>query len=108
VRWLASWFDISVPSPGDAYTVNVGRNRMQDEARPFANTHAASLRAIYDLSDLDNSLYIHSGGQSGNIFSPHYKSFSEAWSRVEYIPMVADRKKIEAAGVKRLLLTPAI
>jgi penicillin amidase len=108
VRWLASWFDIRVPSPGDAYTVNVGRNRMQDEARPFANTHAASLRAIYDLSDLDNSLYIHSGGQSGNIFSPHYKSFSEAWSRVEYIPMVADRKKIEAAGVKRLLLTPAI
>jgi penicillin amidase len=107
VPWLARWFDITVPSPGDAYTVNVGRNRMEDEARPFANTHAASLRAIYDLSDLDNSLYIHSGGQSGNVFSAHYKSFSEAWSRVEYIPMVADRKKIEAAGVKRLLLTPA-
>ncbi len=107
VSWLASWFDIAVPSPGDAYTVNVGRNRMEDEARPFANVHAASLRAIYDLSDLDNSLYIHSGGQSGNIFSSHYKSFSEAWSRVEYIPMVADRKKIEAGGVKRLLLAPA-
>ena len=107
VPWLARWFDITVPSPGDAYTVNVGRNRFEDEARPFANTHAASLRAIYDLSDLDNSLYIHSGGQSGNIFSTHYRSFSEAWSRVEYIPMVVDRKRIEAAGVKRLRLTPA-
>ena len=106
MRWLAPWFDISVPSPGDAYTVNVGRNRMEDEVRPFANTHAASLRAIYDLSDLDSSLYIHSGGQSGNIFSAHYKSFSEAWARGEYIPMVADRKKIEAAGVKRLQLMP--
>jgi penicillin amidase len=106
-RWLARWFDITVPSPGDAYTVNAGRNRMQDEARPYANTHAASLRAIYDLSNLDNSLYIHSGGQSGNILSTHYKSFSEAWSRVEYIPMVADRNKIEAAGAKRLRLTPA-
>jgi penicillin amidase len=107
VPWLARWFDITVPSPGDAYTVNAGRNRFEDEARPYANTHAASLRAIYDLSDLDNSLYIHSGGQSGNIFSAHYKSFSEAWSRVEYIPMVVDRKRIEAAGVKRLRLTPA-
>jgi penicillin amidase len=106
VRWLARWFDISVPSPGDAYTVNVGRNRMEDEARPYANTHAASMRAIYDLSDLDNSLYIHSGGQSGNIFSAHYKAFSEAWARVEYIPMVVDKRKIEAAGVKRLRLTP--
>jgi penicillin amidase len=79
---------------------------MEDEARPFANTHAASLRAIYDLSDLDNSLYIHSGGQSGNIFSAHYKAYTEAWARGDYIPMVTDRAKIEAAGVKRLLLAP--
>jgi penicillin amidase len=107
VPWLARWFDITVPSPGDPYTVNVGRNRMEDEARPFANTHAASLRAIYDLGNLDNSLYIHSGGQSGNILSAHYKSFSEAWARGEYIPMLTDKKKIETAGVKRLRLTPA-
>jgi len=79
---------------------------MQDEARPFANTHAASLRAIYDLGELDNSLYIHSGGQSGNVLSPSYKAFSAAWARGEYIPMLTDRKKIEAAGVKRLLLAP--
>jgi len=107
VPWLARWFDITVPTPGDPYTVNVGRNRMEDEARPFANTHAASLRAIYDLSDLDNSLYIHSGGQSGNVLSPNYRAFSEAWARGEYIPMLMDRKKIEASGVKRLLLAPA-
>ncbi len=106
VPWLARWFDISVPSPGDAYTVNVGRNRMEDEARPYANTHAASLRAIYDLSNLDNSLYIHSGGQSGNLLSAHYRSFSAAWARGDYIPMLTERRKIEAAGVKRLRLAP--
>jgi len=106
IRWLAGWFDIAVPSPGGPYTVNVGRNRMENEAHPFANTHAPSLRAIYDLSGLDNSLYIHSGGQSGNVFSPHYKAFTEAWARVEYIPMVTDRRKIEAGGVKRLRLMP--
>ncbi len=106
VSWLAPWFDITVPTPGDAYTVNVGRNRLEDAARPFANTHAASLRAIYDLSDLDNSLYIHSGGQSGNVLSPHYKAFTQAWAKGDYIPMVTDRKKIEAGGVKRLRLVP--
>jgi penicillin amidase len=106
VPWLAPFFDITVPTPGDAYTVNVGRNRLDDEARPFANTHAASLRAIYDLSDLENSLYIHSAGQSGNILSPHYKSFTQAWAHGEYIPMVTDAKRIEAGGVKRLRLVP--
>ena len=104
VRWLAPWFDIVAPTPGDAYTVNVGRNRLENEAHPFASVHAASLRAIYDLGDLDNSLYIHSGGQSGNILSPHYKTFTDAWARGEYIPMIADWQKLEGAGAKRLVL----
>jgi penicillin G amidase len=106
VSWLAPFFDITVPTPGDTYTVNVGRNKLDDDAHPFANTHAASLRAIYDLSNLEHSLYIHSGGQSGNVFSPHYKSFTQAWAKGEYIPMVIDAKRIEAGGVKKLRLVP--
>jgi penicillin amidase len=106
VPWLARWFDISVPSGGDAYTVNVGRNRMEDEARPFANTHAASLRAIYDLEDLGRSLFIHSGGQSGNVLSAHYRSFAAAWARGDYVPMTTGRAQLEAAGVLRLELKP--
>ncbi|MCC6212331.1 MAG: penicillin acylase family protein [Burkholderiales bacterium] len=104
---LARLFDISVPSPGDTYTVNVGRNRMADEALPYANRHAASLRAIYDLSDLEKSLYIHSGGQSGNVLSDHYRAFSEAWAKNEYIPMRAERKILEAEFHRRLRLVPA-
>jgi penicillin amidase len=104
---LAALFDISVPSPGDAYTVNVGRNNLYDEAQPFANRHAASLRAIYDLSDLEKSLYIHSGGQSGNILSEHYDAFSKAWAKNEYIPMRAERKTLEAEPHQLLRLVPA-
>jgi len=104
---LAALFDITVPSPGDAYTVNVGRNNLNDEAQPFANRHAASLRAIYDLSDLEKSLYIHSGGQSGNILSDHYKAFSEAWAKNEYIPMRAERKTLDAEPHQLLKLVPA-
>ena len=104
---LARIFDITVASPGDAFTVNVGRNNLNDDAQPFANRHAASLRAIYDLSDLEKSLYIHSGGQSGNILSDHYKAFSEAWAKNEYIPMRAERKTLDAEPHQLLKLFPA-
>lgn len=104
---LAKFFDIRTPSPGDAYTVNVGRSNLNDDAEPFANRHAASLRAIYDLSDLEKSLYIHSGGQSGNVLSEHYKAFTEAWARNEYIPMRADRKALESEPHQLLKLVPA-
>jgi penicillin amidase len=103
---LARLFDIDVPSPGDAFTVNVGRHNLNDEARPFANRHAASLRALYDLSDLEKSLYIHSGGQSGNRLSPHYAAFSAAWAKNEYIRMRTDRKAIEESPHQLLRLTP--
>jgi penicillin amidase len=103
---LASWFDINVPTPGDAYTVNVGRSDFNDEQAPYANRHAASLRAIYDLADLQRSLFIHSGGQSGNPLSRHYRAFAEAWARVEYIPMLSERRRLEADGVQRLVLAP--
>jgi penicillin amidase len=104
---LARLFDITVPSPGDTYTVNVGRNVMNNDAEPFANRYAASLRAIYDLSDPEKSLYIHSGGQSGNVLSDHYKAFSEAWAKNEYIPMRAERKTLEAEPHQLLRLVPA-
>lgn len=103
---LARWFDIRTPSPGDTFTVNVGRGNFNDDERPFANRHAASLRAIYDLSDPEKSLFIHSGGQSGNVLSPHYAAFAEAWAKNEYIQMVTDWQRIEAEGAKRLVLVP--
>ena len=43
------------PTGGDAYTVNAGAMDFNDEAEPFANRHAASLRAITDLSDVQSS-----------------------------------------------------
>jgi penicillin amidase len=105
-NWLRRWFDIAVPSPGDAYTVNVGRSSFEDAADPYGNRHAASLRAIYDLGDPQASLFIHPGGQSGNPLSQHYRSFAGAWARGEYAPMLTDRARLEALGVQRLVLTP--
>ena len=62
---------------------------------------------VYDLSDLEKSLYMHSGGQSGNILSEHYKAFSEAWAKNEYIPMRAERRTLDAEPHQLLKLVPA-
>jgi penicillin amidase len=105
-RWLARFFDIAAPSSGDAYTINAARGDLADEAAPFASRHAASYRGIYDLADPQGSLFIHSGGQSGNPLSRHYRAFSQAWARGEYIPMVTERARLEADGAQRLVLTP--
>ena len=104
--WLAKYFDIRVPSAGDAYTVNAGAMDFSSDSEPFANRHAASLRQIVDLADPQSSLFIHSGGQSGHPLSPHYRDFSPAWARGEYLPMVTDRQRLEADGVRRLVLKP--
>ena len=77
-----------------------------DEADPYANRHASSLRAIYDLADPQASLFIHPGGQSGNPLSAHYRSFAPLWARGDYVPMITDRARLEAGGVQRLLLKP--
>jgi penicillin G amidase len=106
VRWLAPFFEIRVPVPGDAYTLNVGQSDFANQAEPFASRHAASLRAIYDLADLEASLFIHSAGQSGNPLSSHYRDFAARWARGEYVPMLTERSRIEAAGVQRLVLAP--
>ena len=106
VRWLAPFFEIRVPVPGDAYTLNVGQSDFANRAEPFASRHAASLRAIYDLADLEASVFIHSAGQSGNPLSSHYHDFAERWARGEYVPMLTERSRIEAAGVQRLVLAP--
>jgi penicillin amidase len=103
LRW---YFDITVPSAGDGYTINRGDMDFSDDADPFANRHASSMRAIYDLADPDASVFIMPGGESGNPLSSHYRDLAAPWAHGEYLPMVSDRKKLEAAGVHRLVLTP--
>ena len=69
---LARFFDVTVPVPGDSFTVNVNRHHIDNAKEPFVSTHSASLRALYDLSDPEKSLFMHSTGQSGIVFSPLY------------------------------------
>lgn len=81
---LARFFDVSVPSHGDGYTVNVGQYNAGEASGPFVNRHAASLRAVYDLADLEQSRFIYQTGQSGLVFSPRYRDMSSTWAETGY------------------------
>lgn len=84
---LARVFDVKVPTGGDSFTVNVGQYWPNDPKIPFANRHAASLRAVYDLSDLEKSQFIYQTGQSGLVFSSRYRDMSGDWAAVAYRPL---------------------
>ena len=71
---LGSLSTISLPSPGDDDTLDRGgpNSRLQ-------SVHGAAYRGVYDLADLDRSLFIISPGQSGNPFSRHARDFAIRW-----------------------------
>jgi penicillin amidase len=81
---LKNFFTVTVPSVGDPFTPNVGQYYLQEADRPFANRHAASLRAIYDLADLEKSEFIYQTGQSGLVFSSRYKDMAQDWSNTKF------------------------
>jgi penicillin amidase len=101
---LRRFFEVSVPTGGDAFTVNAGRNDIASESDPYGNRHGASLRAIYDLADLNRSQFMHSTGQSGHVLSPHYRDFAMPWAAVEYIPMSMRPSDFETGPLGRLRL----
>jgi penicillin amidase len=105
VVYLSSLFNVTVPSPGGDYTLNRGKVEYDAEP-PFANRHASTLRAIYDFADLERSLFIHTTGQSGNPFSPFYRSFAERWAKVEYIEIPAKREAIAKSTLGTWTLAP--
>ena len=87
VKVLAPFFDVSGPSGGDSFTVNVGQYWTSSSTLPFATRHAASMRAVYDLANLEDSGFIYQTGQSGHPFSPRYQDMKDEWGQVKYRPL---------------------
>ncbi len=102
---LGRFFDIKIPNGGDAFTVNAARFGIGNE-EPFTQTNGPGYRALYDFSNLDASLFIHTTGQSGNPLSGHYKDFAETWRDGRYIPMTMKREDIQKGKLGTLRLNP--
>jgi penicillin amidase len=71
---LGSLTTISIPSPGDDNTLDRGGMNAA-----LQSVHGAAYRGVYDLADLDRSLFMVTPGQSGNPFSPHARDFVLRW-----------------------------
>ena len=84
---LSLLFGIEVPTGGDSVTVNVGHFNLRNQRWPFANTHAATYRAIYHLADLDQSRFVTATGQSGNPLSRHYDDLTVLWASGRAVPI---------------------
>ena len=54
---------------------------------PFRSDVAPGMRAIYDLSDLNKSIFIAFGGQSGWVQSKRYREYNDLWSKGNYLPL---------------------
>ena len=103
---LAPLFNLSGPAPGSMYAVNAFSFSPLDDERPFAATHGPGFRAIYDLADLERSLFIHSTGQSGNVLSPWYRSMEKDWREGEYFTIPTTRAAYASNAAGRLRMVP--
>jgi len=102
---LRDLVDLSVPTDGGEYTVNRGGMRVAGEG-PFRHVHGAGFRAIYDLSDLDNSRFIIATGQSGNPLSPHFGDLVGMWRDGGMITLAGSAAELADTGLGTLTLVP--
>jgi penicillin amidase len=92
VSYLKGLFHRTIANGGDRYTVNVAPVRL---AEPYIQTHAPGYRHIIDLADLNNSRFVITTGQSGNVLSTHYDDLIRPHRDVEYVPMRFGRENVQ-------------
>ena len=99
-------FSRATPRPGgpeSMFTNFVVTSDAPDFSRGFFNS---SLQVVYDLADLDSSLFMMSGGQSGHFRSSHYHDLTPAWTRGERFTIPGDREKIQVTAELQLRPRP--
>jgi penicillin G amidase len=82
--------------PGDGTTLDRGGTDDQLES-----VHGASYRGVYDLADLDRSLFIVTPGQSGNPLSRHARDFLTRWR--DGAMVLLGPRAVDVSGVIRLV-----
>ena len=103
---LAPLFNLSGPAPGSIYAVNAFSFSPLEDERPFTANEGPGFRAIYDLADLDHSLFVQSTGQSGNVLSPWYRSFERDWRDGAYFTIPTERAAYASNATGHLRLEP--
>jgi penicillin amidase len=103
---LKDLFDIGTETDGGNHTVNRGGSNVRDDSAPFSHIHGAGYRAIYDMSDPENSRFMISTGQSGNPLSSHYGDLVEQWRDGRHFTISGSLEQVTSEGLGRLTLHP--
>ena len=98
--------DIHIETGGGSFTVNRGRHSIANAKEPFAANHGSGYRAIYDLSDLSNSVFSVGTGASGSFLSWRYDNTTRRWRDAEYMRIPRTRAEALEAAVGVLTLLP--
>ncbi|MDO9103961.1 MAG: penicillin acylase family protein [Methylovulum sp.] len=106
VSLLAWLFNVEAQSPGGMDTINVSGYRYDTGSGLYIGEAGAAFRAVYDLAEPDNSVFILGTGQSGNPLSGHYRDMAQAWLQGGYVPLLTDRERILRDAVGTIRLTP--
>ncbi len=89
---IGGWLGRTIATDGGNHTINRGTyilniTGLYPGASDFPHVHGPTMRAIYDLASLDNSLFMITPGQSGNIFSSHHNDLVPAWRDGLYVTL---------------------
>ncbi|MGB7876373.1 MAG: penicillin acylase family protein [Anaerolineales bacterium] len=77
-----------------------------DVGKGFFVDWLPSMRMIVDMGDLRNSVTVHTTGNSGHAYHPHYIDMAPLWASVEYYPMLWDEQAVISNAEGHLHLTP--
>lgn len=91
-------------SGGSAIVNATGWDAANEE--PYAVRSLPSMRMIVDLDNLENSLTMHTTGQSGHAYNPHYVDMTDPWRNIQYHGMLWYREQVEADASAYLELVP--
>jgi penicillin amidase len=92
---LGALTTLRIAVPGDGTTLDRGGTNDALEA-----VHGASYRGVYDLADLDRSLFMIAPGQSGNPLSRHARDFLTRWRDGAMVLLTS--QPVEISGIIRL------
>jgi penicillin amidase len=87
---LRQIFDRQAPADGGVDTVEAGSFLFGNPDGPYTDIHGPALRAIYDLADLDKSVFLTALGQSAHILSPHYADLLPRWQKFDWLTLPRD------------------
>jgi penicillin amidase len=94
----------------DAYPTSGGGSIVNatgwDASESYEVNWIPSMRMIVDMNDLNNSLSVHTTGESGHAGHPHYTDMIDLWRNIEYYPMYWEQDSVIGYSEAHLILVP--